>query len=125
MNPCVIRVLNKQKLGGIIVPRIECRSIDESIIRKVSTDLTTELAECLDITRDRFSYAMVSGDLIVDGEKVQSVPYIKVFWFTRPAELRQVAADIISKHFQKAGVEKMTVYFDDLGRDRTFKYNCS
>ena len=49
-------------------------------------------------------------------------PYIRVWWFTRPAETQKIAADIISKHFQKAGLEAVTVYFENIDRERSYKY---
>lgn len=104
------------------MPRIECRSIDESIIKQVSTELTSELSQYCEIGRERFSYAPISGDLIIDGEKKQSKPYIKVWWFTRPAEMQKGAAEIISKHFLNAGLTSLTVYFEDLDRERTHKF---
>lgn len=104
------------------MPRIECRAINEDMIKQVSTALSDELAEACGIARGTFSYAMISGEVIVDGEWVPAKPYIRVWWFTRPAETQKIAADIISKHFQKAGLEAVTVYFESIDRERSYKY---
>jgi hypothetical protein len=46
-----------------------------------------------------------------------------VWWFTRSQEMQKGAAEIISKHFMHAGLEALTVYFEDLDRERTHKFN--
>ena len=104
------------------MPRIECRSVDELTIKQISTDLTSELADFCQIGRERFSYVPVSGEIIVDGESARSKPYIKVFWFKRSPDEQKGAAEIISKHFKAAGIKSLSVYFENLDRERTYKY---
>lgn len=102
------------------MPNLQCRGISEETVKKVSIGLTGDLAELLEIPRDRFSFTLPSEIFIKEGELAERAPSIRIAWFERPEELMEKAAAIVKKHFAEAGVKEVGIYYENLYKKNSY-----
>ena len=103
------------------MPALRLKSIDSNKTLKISKDLIDELQEIIQCPRDYFSIEVVQSLFIMDGEFVEGLPVIDVFWFDRGQEIQDKVAKIITKHINSIGYESVDVIFNVLEKSRYYE----
>lgn len=103
------------------MPALRLKSIDSNKALKISKDLIDELQEIIQCPRDYFSIEVVQSLFIMDGEFVEGLPVIDVFWFDRGQEIQDKVAKIITKHINSIGYDSVDVIFNVLEKSRYYE----
>lgn len=103
------------------MPTLKLRGIEAEKVRTVSKNLIDELQQLLQCPREYFSLEAVQAVYIFDGEFVKGWPAVEVYWFERPQEVQDKAAEIITNYIHSIGYENVDVIFTLLDKSRYYE----
>lgn len=79
------------------MPHIRVRGMSPNQVKALSVNLAGELGNIIKTPPENFTIEYVPSQFFVDGQSDDGHPIIETFWFERPAEIRQQAADHLTK----------------------------
>lgn len=103
------------------MPALKLKSIDENKALSISKRLIDELQELIQCPREYFSIELVESKFIMDNKFVKGPKMVDVFWFDRGQEVRDKAANIITKCFNSIGYKSVDVIFHSLEQDKYYE----
>jgi phenylpyruvate tautomerase PptA (4-oxalocrotonate tautomerase family) len=78
------------------MPHIRMRAIEKEVVQKLSKSLIPDLAQMLNSPEDNFTLELVATEFFQQGNTITSYPFIEVSWFSRPQEVKDRVASLIT-----------------------------
>lgn len=101
-------------IGGIPMPIMKVNAIKKEEVMAISNSLIDELEALLKCPRNYFVLEVVANTFVMDGEVVEGLPRIEVYWFDRGQEVKDAFAQIVTKKVRQIGYENLDIIFFDL-----------
>lgn len=80
-----------------LMPHIRIRSLDESVVKKLSRELPRELSMIMQTPVDNFSVELIATQFFKDGVIIEGDPMIEVLWFERSEDVKNASAAKITE----------------------------
>ena len=93
------------------MPQMIVRGISVPQMQSISTALIAELAEVCSCGIDNFMLECLPTVSIFQGEICETYPFVEVAWFERGQEIRDVYAQVLTKHILSLGVPEVEIAF--------------
>lgn len=93
------------------MPQLKVRGIEPQKICKISKALVDELTEIVGCPRDYFTIECINTTSILDGEIVDTFPFIEVSWFDRGQEVQDNVAQVITKFIHELDIDEIEIAF--------------
>lgn len=103
------------------MPRITTHAIPLETVRRASTAMVDELVALLQVPREHFAIEVNEHRFVLDGNVVDSHPFVEVALFDRGAKAEEGVARIITRHLREAGCASLDLYLVRLERHRYFE----
>lgn len=107
--------------GVNTMPRITTYGVSTDIIKKISRELISELAEITNTPRDHFNIRVNLDAFVFDGEEATPDAFVEVCLFNRSEAIEDSIAATITKHFHAGGIASVDVYLTQLNRRKYFE----
>jgi hypothetical protein len=105
------------KKESIPLPQLTIRGITTEQVTAVSEVLVRDLAEVCECGIDNFTMDCLHTVSVIDGNRVETYPFVEVAWFERGSQTRDLFAETITKHFHTVGVEEVEIAFKVYNQD--------
>lgn len=93
------------------MPQLTIRGIKPDLVREISDDLVRQMADLCECGTDNFTFDCLQTMSVMDGERVETYPFVEVAWFERGPQTRDLLAESITKHLLSAGVPEVEIAF--------------
>lgn len=103
------------------MPRLKITGLEVEKVKKVSKGMIDDLQQIIDCPRDYFILECINSSFVMDGEVVQTYPFIEVAWFDRGQDVQDKAAKAITKHLHEAGCPNVDVIFTVLEEKKYYE----
>lgn len=104
------------------MPHIRFRAVKENIVKDLSLEIITELAEMVKTSEDNFTFEFIPSTFFERGYKVESYPFIEVHWFPRSVEIKNKVAAFLDEKIRQVTFEKdIIIVFYELAKESYFE----
>jgi hypothetical protein len=104
------------------MPHIRIRSLEKTLVEKLSLTLTADLAKAISTSEDNFTIELISSEFFFNGKAVLSYPFVEVLWFDRTQDIKDQCAQIITNQIkQLSNAEDVVVVFRNLEKESYYE----
>jgi len=103
------------------MPRLKITGLELEKVKEISKGMVDDLQQIIDCPRDYFVLELTNSNFVMDGEVVQTYPFVEVAWFDRGQEIQDKAAKAITKHIHGAGCPNVDVIFTVLEENKYYE----
>lgn len=103
------------------MPRIKTHNISSNIVKKAAKGIIDEISELLRTDRSNVTIQVCEDKFVSDGEFIQSHPYVELSLLTRPQDLEDQMASIITDQLMKSGCESVDLYIIHLEKRQYYE----
>ncbi len=100
------------------MPHLRFRSVDKSVVQKMSVELPVVLANAMQTSADNFTFEFVETSFFENGKQISSYPFVEVLWFARNQEIQDRSAKMITDAVkQESSAADVVVVFVELSKN--------
>ncbi len=100
------------------MPHLRFRSIDKSVVQKMSVELPVVLANAMQTSVDNFTFEFVETIFFENSKEIASYPFVEVLWFARSQEIQDLSAKMITDAVkQESSAADVVVVFVELSKN--------
>lgn len=103
------------------VPYIRFYALEQEQVINVSKDIKYELAKALNINEDAWELMHMPSSFFSKGVSVSAVPFIEVIWMTKPQEVQDLCAKIISDNIKRLTQLECMILFLNIPKENFYK----
>ena len=103
------------------MPYIRFYALEQEQVVNVSKDLKYELANALNINEDAWELMYMPSSFFSKGVSVSGAPFIEVIWMTRPQEVQDLCAKIVSANIKKSTQLDCMILFLNTPKENFYK----
>lgn len=97
------------------MPHIRFRAVEERHVKSLSASLRKPLADAVATTEDNFTFELIPSQFYFAGQPSPADPFVEVLWFSRPKEVQQKVADILTAQVKaETGSADVAVVFTSI-----------
>lgn len=93
------------------MPQIIFKGVEKEHVKKISSDLPSELSKISDTPLDYFTIERPETVYYFEGEEVKMYPLIEVVQFDRGTKVESEMAKSIAENVKKYGYSECEIYF--------------
>lgn len=104
------------------MPHLRVRGLSAQQVQKLTSGLSSELAQALATQPDNFTFEYVATEFFAEGTSSMGWPFVEVLMFERPAEQKQACARVLSDRIRAlSSAMDVTVIFQILDKANYFE----